>query len=102
MPPKPKNPFAVALERFKYNLTGAEILQFNFTTLDNLWAEVMKIQREQGARRSLQNIARIEPFINGLKKYSAVIEIFVQAKPEIMALIWVVQLLDCTSLLDYY
>ena len=62
----------------------------------------MKIQREQGARRSLQNIARIEPFINGLKKYSAVIEVFVQAKPELMAFIWVVQLLDCTSLLNHY
>ena len=102
MPPKPKDPFTVALERFKDNLIVAEILQFNFTTLDDLWAEVMKIQREQGARRSLQNIARIEPFINGLRIYSAVIEVFVQAKPELMALIWVVQLLACTSLLDYY
>ena len=102
MPPKPKDPFTVALERFKKNLTGAEILQFNFTTIDEVWDEVMKIQSEQGARRSLQNIARIEPFINGLKKYSAVIEVFVQANPELMALIWVVQLLDCTSLLDYY
>ena len=99
MPPKPKNPFTVALERFKDNLTGAEILQFNFTTLDEVWTEVMKIQREQGARRSLQNIARIEPFINGLKKYSAVIEVFVQAKPELMTFIWVVQLFNYTSLL---
>ena len=91
---KPKDLFTVALERFKDNLTGAEISQFNFTTLDDVWAELMKIQSEQGARRSLQNLARIEPFINGLKKYSAVIEIFVQARPEFMAFIWVVQLID--------
>ena len=93
MPPKPKDPFTVALERFKNNLTGAEISQFNFTTFDDLWAEVMKIQREQNARRSLQNLARIGPFIDGLKKYSAVIDTLVSAKPELMAFIWVVQLL---------
>ena len=101
MPP-PKDPFTKALERFKSNLTGTEISQFNFTTFDDVWAEAMKIQDEQGARRSLQNIARIEPFINGLKKYSAVIDTLVSAKPELMAFIWVVQLFDYTSLLDHY
>ena len=102
MLPKPEDPFTVALECFKKNLTEMEILQFNFTTIDDVRAVVSKIQQEQGARRSLQIIARIEPFIIGLKNCSAVIEIFVQAKPELMAFIWVVQLLDCTSLLDYY
>ena len=101
MPPT-KDPFTVALERFRNNLTATEISKFNLTTIDDVWAEVTKIQREQGARRSLQNMARIEPFINGLRSYSAVVEVFVQAKPEIMAFIWVVQLFDCTSLLDHY
>ena len=101
MPPT-KDPFTVALERFKDNLTATEISQFNFTTIDDVWAEVAEIQHKQGARRALQNMARIEPFINGLKNYSAVLEIFVQAKPEIMAFIWVVQLFDYTSLLDHY
>ena len=98
MPPKPRDPFTVALERFKDNLTAPEISQFSFTTIDDVWAEVTKIQREQGARRSLRNMARIEPFINGLKDHSDVLEVFVQAKPEFMAFIWVVQLFDCTSL----
>ena len=101
MPPT-KDPFTAALERFRNNLTATEITQFNLTTIDDVWAEVIKIQREQGARRSLQNMARIEPFINGLRNYSAVLEVFIQAKPEIMAFIWVVQPFDCTSLLDHY
>ena len=90
----------LALKKFKDSLTGTEKQQFNFTTLDDVWAEVMKIQREQGDRRSLQNIARIETFLNGLKKYSAVIEVFVQAKPELMAFIWVVQLLELFKLIE--
>ena len=93
MPPT-KDPFTVALERFRNNLTPTEISQFNFTTIDDVWTEVETIQDEQSARRSLRNMKRIEPFINGLRNYSAVLEVFVQAKPEIMAFIWVVQLFD--------
>ena len=101
MPPT-KDPFTVALTRFRVTLTATEISQFNFTTIDDVWTEVERIQDEQGARRSLKNMKRIEPFINGLKNYSAVVEVFVQAKPEIMAFIWVVPLFNYTSLLDHY
>ena len=89
MPPNPSDTFTVALERFKNTLTGTEITQFNFTTFDDVWAEVDNIQYEQGSRHSLQNLARIEPLLYGLKKYSAVIDTLVSAKPELMAFIWV-------------
>lgn len=33
-------------------------------------------------------MSKIEPFLEGLKGYSAVIEVFMQAKPDVLSLIW--------------
>ena len=60
MTSNPKDPSTIALERFKNTLTRTETSQFNFATFDDVWTEVMKIQKEQGERRSLQNLARID------------------------------------------
>ena len=81
--------FTRALQRSQNGLTAAEIAEFRVATIDDVWDMAAKLQAEQSARRSMQNMARIEPFISGLTRYSGVIGVFVQAKPDIMAFIWV-------------
>ena len=81
--------FTKALQRFQTGLTAAEIAEFRVATIDDVWDMASRLQSEQSARHSMQNMARIEPFIAGLTRYAGVIEVFVQAKPDIMAFIWV-------------
>lgn len=77
------------LRRFKDGLTGDEIAIFSSTTIEDLWKLAEDFQKEQSSRHCMQAWARIEPFVTGIKNYSAVIEVFVQGKPEILAFIWV-------------
>ena len=58
-------------------------------TIDDVYAETERIQQEQGKKGLLRNLKKIEPYLLWLKRYSGVVEVFVQAKPEILALIWV-------------
>ena len=83
--------FTRALQRFQDGLTAEEIAEFRVATIDDVWDMAAKLQTEQSARHSMQNMARIEPFISGLTRYAGVIEVFVQAKPDIMAFIWVAE-----------
>lgn len=82
--------FTTALDRFRQGLIGDEIKTFNHLTCEkDVWDSIEELQKEQASRSALRNMARIEPFITGMAQYAKVIEVFVQAKPEIMALIWV-------------
>jgi hypothetical protein len=60
-----------------------------FGTIEAVYDEAQKIQEKQKQTRTLRGAKKIEPFINGLKEYAATIEVFVQAKPEILCLLWV-------------
>ena len=81
-----------ALNRFKTGagVTPDEIAIFEHTTIDDIWKMVEDLQQEQSSRHCMQAWGRIEPFLTGLTRYSAVIEVFVQGKAEIMAFIWVI------------
>lgn len=81
--------FDEALARFKKGLTPKEMADFAVTSIDDVHAEADRIQQEQAKRGSLRNMRRIQPYINGLSQFSKVIEVFIQAKPEIMSFIWV-------------
>lgn len=47
-----------------------------------------KLQEEQSRTGRLRHLSKIEHFLEGLKGYSAVIEVFMQAKPDVLSLIW--------------
>ncbi|KAH7324015.1 ankyrin repeat-containing domain protein [Rhexocercosporidium sp. MPI-PUGE-AT-0058] len=81
-------PFEKILANFKKRLSPEDIELFQFTTLDDLKASIKRIQTEQAARKGLRNLNKIKPFLNGVKQYAGVLEVFVQAKPEILAFIW--------------
>ncbi|KAK6078496.1 NACHT domain protein [Seiridium cupressi] len=82
--------FASAIRDFKSKLNDPrvfdEILQT--TSIDQVYDATDKLQEEQSKKGHLRNLARIAPYLTRLNDYAASIEVFVQIKPEILALIW--------------
>ena len=55
------------------------------TNTDQLYDAIEKLQDQP---RRLRHLDRIQPFLNRLGDLAGTIEVFVQAKPEIMSLLW--------------
>ncbi|KAI5836982.1 ankyrin repeat-containing domain protein [Morchella snyderi] len=86
--------FADALSKFQATLKKEELESFSSVTagassMEDVRKAATAIQerqlREDGIMR---NVRRIQPLINGLQQFSGVIEVFVQSKPEVLALLW--------------
>lgn len=60
-----------------------------FTTAKDVWDATDEIQKRQSQTKTLRGLNRIRPFLEALDQFSDTIEVFVQAKPDILALIWV-------------
>lgn len=82
--------FKSAKEEFKKSLKNPALYDFSkVVKIEDVYDEAARIQREQAKTKTLRGLKRLEPLINGLKEYSAVVEVFVQVKPDVMSLIWV-------------
>lgn len=81
--------FSRVLSAFRRRLSPQDINQFQSTTLEDLKEEITRIQKIQAQRRGFRNLNKVRPFLNGIEQYSKVIEVFVNAKPDIMSFIWV-------------
>lgn len=57
-------------------------------SIDEVYDAAEKLQEDQAKRGRMRNVARIMPFLDWLRSFAAEIEVFVQAKPDILALIW--------------
>ncbi|KAK7972207.1 Nacht domain protein [Apiospora saccharicola] len=78
--------FKQAKHKFLTELKDDKIRQdIETSTVDQVYTAIADIQREQGGLRDLQ---KISPYLDCLKEYAAVIEVFAQVKPDIIALIW--------------
>jgi hypothetical protein len=84
----PPTEFDHALENFTRNLSQKEKADFRFTTISDVYKEIDRIQKDQESKGLLQNLRRLQPLIDGLQRYSSVIEQFVNVKPNILAFIW--------------
>ena len=83
-------PFERAREKVSGKLTATEKNKLAGTcTIEDVWKVATDIQEEQGKRRELGNMNKMRPYLEGLKSYDDVIEVFVSSKPEILAFIWV-------------
>ena len=78
-----KNEFQRALQK---PALVAEIQKV--TCIRDVYDATEKIQKEQAGRGHLRHLRRIQPFLDQLDKYHQVVDTFVQAKPEVLALIW--------------
>lgn len=80
--------FDKAMREFRTSLKDAALYSqiLKTTSIDEVYDLTDKLQFTQGAH--LADLSRIQPYLNRLKAYTGVIDTFVQAKPEILALIW--------------
>ncbi|KAG5654814.1 hypothetical protein KAF25_011001 [Fusarium avenaceum] len=60
----------------------------NATTIDDVWEYTEQLQTDQGNTNRLRGLKKIGPYIERLQEYAGVIEVFVQVKPDVLALIW--------------
>jgi len=82
--------FENTIRDFRSNLKNDELYDeiLKTTTIDEVYDATDKLQKEQAKKGQLRHLSKIEPFLEGLRSYASVIEVFMQAKPEIAALIW--------------
>lgn len=82
--------FVQAAQRFKKGLSNDKLYDQIVQTdsIDKVYDATDKLQKDQSKSRRLQNLGRIGPYLEGLRSYASVIDTFVQAKPDILALIW--------------
>src|SRR5205809_3465485 len=82
--------FETARRDFLDSLIQKDTYDFSkFNTLQDVYDETDRIQDEQAKKGALRHLRKIQPYLAQLEQYSGVIEQFVQAKPDILALIWV-------------
>ena len=77
-----------AIEQLTLTLTPEDKRFFMDTKLEDVWKEARNIEHEQGQRRDLRFMRRIESFIRTMEGYSGVIEVFCQGYSP-MAFVWV-------------
>ena len=77
-----------ALDQLKSSLTTEDVRTFSNTSLEDLWREARKIEKEQADRRDLRFMRRVEPLLRSLESYAGVIEVLCQGYSP-MAFVWV-------------
>ncbi|KAF2239008.1 hypothetical protein EV356DRAFT_504364 [Viridothelium virens] len=95
--------FESASRDFRSNLGDDELYQeiLKSASIDEVYNATDKLQAEQANKGHLRHLSKIGPFLEGLRGYADVIEVFMQAKPDVLALIWgpVKLILQWTSVL---
>jgi hypothetical protein len=82
--------FEAARQEFLRSLKGRDVYNFSqFTSINHVYDTTDKIQVEQGKSGALRGLNRIRPYLDCLSQYVGVIDTFIQAKPDILCLIWV-------------
>lgn len=56
----------------------------NITSVTDIYNFVIEFQKRNG----IKNLSRINQYLDRLKQYASVIEVFIQVKPDVLALIW--------------
>ncbi|KAI0600874.1 NACHT domain protein [Biscogniauxia sp. FL1348] len=82
--------FKDAMRGFQDELKDDEVYNdiLQITTIDQVYDATDKIQKEQAKQGHLRHLAKIEPYLNRLNEYAASIEVFIQVKADVLALIW--------------
>jgi len=88
-PPLPGSKiFEDALSDFKKGLSKRELAQFQCVDFHDVEETLKGIERNQKMKKKMQNIARIKPFLEGMRQYGKIIEVFLNTS-NIVAYIWV-------------
>ncbi|KAI4598575.1 hypothetical protein KJ359_002988 [Pestalotiopsis sp. 9143b] len=95
------SPFEEAIGRFIEGLRRRDAEDFRVTTLEHLKASIANLQARQHSQRRLQNLNRLEPFLEAIEQYGKVVSTFYR-DTNIVAFIWgpLKFLLQTTSIVD--
>ncbi len=77
-----------ALNDFKASIDTNDAKDFDKSTVQDVWDTARNIERQQVERAQLQNMRRIEPFLQSLEGYASVMDTFCQGFSP-MAWVWV-------------
>ncbi|KAK8134954.1 hypothetical protein PG984_006966 [Apiospora sp. TS-2023a] len=81
--------FESARDDFMRDVKHANRFDFNrLVSVEDVWKATEEIQTKQAQTKTLRGLHRIRPFVEALTQFAATIEVFVQVKPDILALIW--------------
>ncbi|KAI1273970.1 NACHT domain protein [Xylaria sp. FL0933] len=82
--------FDNAISDFKAELKDEQIYRelLQITTIDQVYDATDEIQRKQAKQGHLRHLSKVSPYLDRLNEYAATIEVFLQVKPDILALIW--------------
>jgi hypothetical protein len=82
--------FKEAIDEFKSRVKASNQINLdNYRSINDVYEETVRIQAEQAKTGTLRASSRLTPYLKFLAQYESIIEVFVQVKPEILALIWV-------------
>ena len=79
--------FRIALAKFSSGLSPKEVEDFHFTTLEDVQKVVVTIQHQQARRKEMMNLTRIQSFLEAMKSFGEVIEVFLNLS-EFIPFIW--------------
>jgi hypothetical protein len=91
--------FHAAKQEFLRDLPDTEKSKLsNLATIEDVYDATDQIQKEQAKSGTLRNLRKIQPYLECVHHYAGIIETFVQAKADILALIWVRPWSDATNM----
>ena len=77
-----------AFDKLTETFSSEDIGDFQSTTLQDVQNAAQAIERRQSQRQSLQNLRRIQPFLEFMQRYADVLEVICQGYSPI-AWVWV-------------
>jgi hypothetical protein len=76
------------LDKFTNSLTEKQKLEFAVTKYEDVEDAIEQIQQQYGEKKELQNMYRIQSFLEAMNEYGKVVEVFLNCTP-FVAYIWV-------------
>lgn len=85
-----KAAFENAVRDFKASLGDEKVMEDISKTksIEDVYDATDALQKEQAEKGRLRHLAKIQPYLEGLRSYASVIEVFVQSKQDVLSLIW--------------
>jgi len=80
--------FKDAFEKLQLKVSPDDARNFHSTTLKDVCKAARDIEQQLGARQSLRNMRRLQPFFDWLERYSRVVEVLCNGTPY-LSWIWV-------------
>ena len=86
--PQARVQFQQAFNRFEKTISFDDRRDFQSTTLKDVREAARAIEKELGNKGSLRNMRRLQPFFEGLERYSKIVEVLCNGTPY-LSFVWV-------------